>query len=31
MSDQERSIQRVLVIDDHIMFREGLISLLGTT
>jgi len=31
MSDQERCIQKVMVIDDHVMFREGLISLLGTT
>jgi two-component system nitrate/nitrite response regulator NarL len=28
MSETHRSLQRVLVIDDHIMFREGVISLL---
>lgn len=31
MSDHVRSVQRVLVVDDHIMFREGLISLLCST
>lgn len=31
MSEEVRSIQNVLVIDDHIMFREGLISLLCST
>ena len=31
MSDEGRSMQKVLVVDDHIMFREGLISLLCST
>lgn len=31
MTEETRSMQRVLVIDDHIMFREGLISLLCST
>ena len=31
MSDQVKSVQNVLVVDDHIMFREGLISLLCST
>ncbi|MFT3894354.1 MAG: response regulator transcription factor [Anaerolineales bacterium] len=31
MNEETRSIQRVLVVDDHIMFREGLISLLCST
>lgn len=31
MNDEARSMQKVLVVDDHIMFREGLISLLCST
>ena len=31
MNEEGKSIHRVLVVDDHIMFREGLISLLCST
>jgi two-component system nitrate/nitrite response regulator NarL len=31
MSDQEKSPQSILVVDDHILFREGLVSLFQST
>jgi two-component system nitrate/nitrite response regulator NarL len=31
MSDQEKSSQSILVVDDHILFREGLVSLFQST
>ena len=31
MSDQKRVVKKILVIDDHILFREGLVSLFRST
>lgn len=31
MNGQEKAIQRILVIDDHVLFRDGLISLFQST
>lgn len=31
MNDQEKSTQSILVIDDHVLFRDGLISLFQST
>lgn len=31
MSDQERAPQSILVIDDHVLFRDGLVSLFQST